>query len=528
MSEAMEEKIHICYKCETRNTAAEVAANQYRCIGCGHDLAHVDTAPNGAVRGVFGWLKQEHDVIGERYRVQTVLGKGGFGATYLVEDLRVNNKRRALKEIPELLFDEYEVSLLSGLEHPSIPDIADRFNEGGMVYLVLKFGGSRTLQSECRSQQRIPYATLKPWALQLANALQYLHSRTPPIIHRDLKPENVLLDEADRVMLIDFGIAKESSSGMTRTLGRAASLGYSPPEQVLGTGTDQRSDIYAYAATLYFALTGQVPAAAHERVAGKPLIPVVELAPDIPAAVDAALTRALNLNINERQANIEELIAVLEDKPQAAAEALMGGQTVKLGDIAYGPVLGTAGIRSQPLPGYMGTAPVQPSAPNRWPLWAGAALAIALLVGGAVYLTRDKGKEEASAVAEQPTPVQPAPIQAAQPVTAPTAAPSAVVNVAPTVPAAPAPSAATAPPPATGGGSALETLNSRLQSRPSEPDTATQPAKRAESIVSGSGPRPAAPTRSAEPRPKPAKPASTDNDDNSGWSIVPGQTQKIR
>ncbi|WP_054774541.1 serine/threonine protein kinase [Methylogaea oryzae] len=212
MSETAAADIHVCSKCETRNTEAEAAANLYRCIGCGQDLAHVDTAPNGAVRGIFGWLKQENDLIGDRYRVKTVLGKGGFGATYLVEDQRVNGKRRALKEIPELLFDEYEVSLLSSLEHPAIPDIADRFTEAGMVYLVLKFGGNRTLQSECRRMNGIPYATLKPWALELGNVLSYLHSRTPPIIHRDLKPENVLLDEGDRVMLIDFGIAKRPTA----------------------------------------------------------------------------------------------------------------------------------------------------------------------------------------------------------------------------------------------------------------------------------------------------------------------------
>lgn len=516
MSETMAAEIHVCSKCETRNTEAEAAANQYRCIGCGQDLAHVDTAPNGAVRGVFGWLKQENDLIGDRYLVKTVLGKGGFGATYLVEDRRVNGKRRALKEIPELLFDEYEVSLLSSLEHPAIPDIADRFTEGGMVYLVLKFGGSRTLQSECRRLQSIPYAKLKPWALQLGNVLEYLHGRTPPIIHRDLKPENVLLDEGDRVMLIDFGIAKESSDGMTRTLGRAASHGFSPPEQVLGTGTDQRSDIYAYAATLYFALTGKTPAAAHERVAGKPLVPASELAQGIPAAVDAALTRALSLNINERQASIEELLAVLEEKPQAAAEALAGDKTVKVGDIAFGPAMGHAGPLSQPLHsvplGHGATL-----AASKWPLWVGAAVTVALLAGGAVYLSRNQHKETAPAVADQPQ-------------TQPTgAAPAATANLAPTAPAMPT-APATAQPPAAAGGSALDILNSRLQARPSEPAVEpSAPAKRAESIVSGT-PSARAPARTGtEPRPaaKP-EPAKADSHESSDWSIVPGQTQKIR
>jgi serine/threonine-protein kinase len=109
---------------------------------------------------------------------------------------------------------------------------------------------------------------------QLCEVLTYLHTREPPIIHRDLKPENILLDEHERIMLIDFGIAKQSvASELTRTLGRAASHGFSPPEQAMGTGTDQRSDIYSLAATIYFVLTGVVPPAAHERVSGHELVP---------------------------------------------------------------------------------------------------------------------------------------------------------------------------------------------------------------------------------------------------------------
>ncbi|MFD2111086.1 protein kinase [Thiorhodococcus fuscus] len=266
------------------------------------------------MRGVLGWLLDIGTLVNDRYRVSAVLGKGGFGVTYLVDDLRLHGKRRALKEVPELYFDEYETRLLGRLTHPAIPDITDRFSADGMVYQVLEFGGDRTLRTEQeRRGGRIPLFVLLPWVQQLCEALQYLHVQDPPVVHRDLKPENVLLDEHERVMLIDFGIAKEAATDtMTRTIGRAVTQGFSPPEQVLGTGTDARSDVYALGAILYFCLTGQMPPAAHERVTGTAIKPLSSVLPDIPPLIESAVMQALELNINLRQQSIPELASVFE------------------------------------------------------------------------------------------------------------------------------------------------------------------------------------------------------------------------
>src|SRR4029077_6798702 len=118
------------------------------------------------------------------------------------------------------------------------------------------------------------------WMRQLCDVLSYLHELDPPVVHRDLKPENILLDERDRIMLIDFGIAKASGDfAVTRTVARSSSHGFSPPEQVLGAGTDERSDVYSLGATMYALLTGKAPPPAHERVAGSELAPPRSLAP---------------------------------------------------------------------------------------------------------------------------------------------------------------------------------------------------------------------------------------------------------
>jgi serine/threonine protein kinase len=323
MSTQEQRDLHICPVCGTANELDELVKHEYRCSHCKLELAYLDVAANGVIRGIFGWLRNVGDIIGNRYQVKSVLGKGGFGATYLVDDLRLSGKRRAIKEIPELLFDEYETTLLSRLNHPSIPDIIDRSIVDGMVYLVLEFGGSHTLGGERKRypEGRIPLAKLLPWMLQLSEVLIYLHSQDPPIIHRDLKPDNILLDENGRIMLIDFGIAKESTpTSMTRTLGRAVTHGFSPPEQAMGTGTDERSDIYALAATFYALLTGVSPPAAHERVAGKDIMPPSQIIPDIPPQLEEAIMQALSLNVNHRQQTMKEFSEALERISPSAHE----------------------------------------------------------------------------------------------------------------------------------------------------------------------------------------------------------------
>jgi eukaryotic-like serine/threonine-protein kinase len=314
-------KMRICPKCETLNDESRLPQTGYRCSECGFEMAYTDQNPNGTVRGIFGYLRPAGEVINNRYRIRQLLGKGGFGSTYLVQDLRVQGKRRALKEIPQVLFDEQEVKLLSQLNHPSIPDITDRFTANELIYLVLEFGGTRTLASECQSLgERIPLSILLPWMRQLCDALIYLHSQNPPVIHRDLKPENVLLDDNDRIMLVDFGIAKvRTEIGGTRMLARAGSQGFSPPEQILGTGTDERSDIYSLGATFYRLLTGQAPPPAHERVAGKEFTSPGTLVPGLPTAIDELIVSMMNLNLNQRPASVERISVALADIEGAPA-----------------------------------------------------------------------------------------------------------------------------------------------------------------------------------------------------------------
>ncbi|MCE5334408.1 MAG: protein kinase [Desulfobacteraceae bacterium] len=309
-------------KCPSCSCEGEPLLNRadYLCPKCGFELAHLDISPNGSIRGVFGFLLTLGQVLQDRYRIQKVLGKGGFGATYLAEDIKLNSKRRALKEIPELLFDEQEVKILSQMSHPSVPDIIDRFRDGCMIYLVLEFGGSRTLGSEClKSGGILPIPAITLYMQQVCEALDYIHSQSPSIIHRDLKPENILIDDNDRIMLIDFGIAKQCDpTAATRLTARASSQGFSPPEQTLGTGTDERSDIYSFGATLYYLLTGKAPAAAHERLLGKEIEPPSKFFPGrLSSRFDRILLSTLSLNANHRPESIGGLQCLIDELKRA-------------------------------------------------------------------------------------------------------------------------------------------------------------------------------------------------------------------
>ena len=317
----------ICPVCQTENPLDALQKRDYRCVECKLEMAHLDYAQDGRVRGVFGWLIAPKTSVQEHYKIHSVLCKGGFGAAYLVYDLHFNGKRSALKEVPSMLFDNQEIGLLGKLHHPAIPGIIDHWTAGGMSYQVLKFSGSRTLGGERLNHpnQRIPMEKLLPWIRQLCDVLAYLHGQHPPIIHHDLKPDNILINEDGGIMLIDVGIVKDSKSrGMIRILDRAASPGFSPPEQEYGSGIDERSDIYALGATFYALLTGQNPPSAHKRVAGEALPPPSQFVPGISRELEGAILKSLSLDMKLRQRSIREFATALEPQKIKSVLYLVG------------------------------------------------------------------------------------------------------------------------------------------------------------------------------------------------------------
>ena len=252
-------------------------------------------------------------VLNSRYRIVKLLGQGGFGAVYKAWDLNLKGPC-AVKENFKLSPAEQaqfsrEASLLFKLHHPNLPRVFDQFTiQGEGQYLVMDFIEGQDLGDLIHDNGGpLPEDTVIGWLTQICEALDYLHSQTPPVIHRDIKPSNIKITPDGRAMLVDFGIAKTGITGTpTTAAARGVTPGYSPPEQYGSAQTDARTDIYAMGATLYALLTGQEPPSSTDRVVGIPLPPPRQLNQGIPPALEALVLKAMAIEPVKRYPSAAE------------------------------------------------------------------------------------------------------------------------------------------------------------------------------------------------------------------------------
>jgi len=262
-------------------------------------------------------------LLQNRYLIEKQIGAGGMGAVYLAVDQRFNN-HLAIKETfhkHDELGDafEREARLLNSLHHPVLPHVSDYFTEAGGHFLVMQFIEGEDLSAILKRQGAFPVPYVMGWMKNLLDALDYLHSQESPIIHRDIKPHNLKLSPRGDVILLDFGLAKlnaEDTTGAISVFGYSRT--YSPLEQIQGTGTDPRSDIFALGATVYHLLTGKPPIDALARAAaivnGKsdPLLLASEMNSEIPVGVANVLNSALALNPDQRFVSAKAMRQALE------------------------------------------------------------------------------------------------------------------------------------------------------------------------------------------------------------------------
>jgi serine/threonine protein kinase len=162
---------------------------------------------------------------------------------------------------------------LARLDHPNLVDVTDFFEERGNAYLVMKLVEGENLAERIAQQGALPESEALTLADQLLEALAHCHNQG--VIHRDVKPQNVIIRPDGRVVLVDFGLVKlwDPNDPHTKTAMRGMGTPeYAPPEQYdMGPGhhTDPRADIYGLGATLYHALTGQLPPTVTQRIASR-------------------------------------------------------------------------------------------------------------------------------------------------------------------------------------------------------------------------------------------------------------------
>lgn len=255
-------------------------------------------------------------IVGGKYKVLNVIGKGGMSTVYLAMNERAN-KQWAIKEVRKDTTTNYqlvkqslitEINMLKELSHPYLPSIVDVIEEEGRFLIVMDYIEGNTLELAVSTIGAQPQDYVIEWGIQLCDVLEYLHTRKPPIIYRDLKPGNIMIRPDGSVCLIDFGIAreyKEAKAGDTTYLG---TKGYAAPEQFGGMGqTDARTDIYNLGATLYHLVTGQNPS-----LPPYEFYPIRYWNPQLSAGLEQIIAKCVQNNPNDRYSSCAEVMYDLQ------------------------------------------------------------------------------------------------------------------------------------------------------------------------------------------------------------------------
>jgi len=279
-------------------------------------------------------VQQLNTALAGRYRIERELGGGGMAMVYLARDER-HDRSVALKVLrPELAAvigaERFlnEIKTTANLQHPHILPLHDSGNVDGTVWYVMPSVEGESLRDRLTRETQLPLEDALIIAREVAGALDYAHRHG--VIHRDIKPENILLHDG-RAMVADFGIALAVSrtEGGTRITETGMSLGtphYMSPEQALGERTiDARTDVYALGCVLYEMLAGEPPftgpsaQAIVAKVMNTMPAPVTATRPTVPAAVDAAIQRALSKLPADRFRSAADFASALLGGPASAS-----------------------------------------------------------------------------------------------------------------------------------------------------------------------------------------------------------------
>ena len=207
-------------------------------------------------------------IVNNRYSLY-YLTAGGMGAVYLAKDINSgemyiikeavsSNKEDQLKLIISLT---QERETLIRIKHPGIVKAYDFFIDGGACYLVIEYVDGSVLEHLIQKTmpEFLDEETVVKWAVEIADALDYLHNQDPPIIYRDLKPDNIMVNKDNNIKVIDFGATRVYKEGHERDTRAIGTAGFAAPEQYGSSQTDCRSDIYSLGATMHYLLTNRYP-----------------------------------------------------------------------------------------------------------------------------------------------------------------------------------------------------------------------------------------------------------------------------
>ncbi|MGE3703228.1 MAG: SUMF1/EgtB/PvdO family nonheme iron enzyme [Hyphomicrobiaceae bacterium] len=267
-------------------------------------------------------------VVG-KYRILGLLGRGGFGITYLAHDTQLGRDVAIKEYLPELLAmrqstghvtarstrhaDNFiwgrerflvEARLLAGLGGtPSVVAVHDFIEANGTAYMVMALVRGESLESRLARIARLAEADLNPFVRPLLAGLDRVHAAN--VLHRDIKPSNIIIDGSGAPTLVDFGASRLALQGRTQAMTVVYTPGYAPPEQMSSVNQGPWTDIYATAAMLYHCIAGVKPPDAMNRIAGEEFLPASAVGKGLySTAFLQGIDAALSLKISVRPQTI--------------------------------------------------------------------------------------------------------------------------------------------------------------------------------------------------------------------------------
>jgi eukaryotic-like serine/threonine-protein kinase len=378
------------------------------CPACGSDTLDID--PRCPTCGEALTSEEALQKIGttvlEHYEITDVLGQGGMSVVYRARH-KLTEQEVALKILPPELAAHNQVKsrfleearALAQLDHPNIVHLYNFGQDQGCLVLAMQLVAGQTWERLILTRGRLDWPTTVSIGIDVLKALELAHSRG--VVHRDMKPSNVLVRADGSALVMDFGIAKmTTSTRLTATGQTMGTVRYMSPEQVRGQEVDVRTDLYSLAITLYESLCGDTPfdGESHFEIMTQHLTaappPLSERGVQVPAALEQVIMTALRKHPDQRPASARQMRAQLEEVRAAAG---------------LRPATDRSTQSDRP-------APVAPARGERRRLWmalaGGAVLVAAVAVFAIVELGSDDGEvapaSAGTSPAARPTEVVPA------------------------------------------------------------------------------------------------------------------------
>ncbi len=348
------------------------------------------------------------------YRIDAVLGHGGFGITYLATDTQLNLKVAIKEYLPSQLavrvagqtvhpkseldeegyrwgLDRFvrEARTLARFRHRNLVRILRFFEANNTAYAVMEYEEGSSLHTWLQMRATPPNEReVLAILLPLLDALQLVHGAD--VLHRDIKPDNIYLRDDGSPVLLDFGAARESRGTRSRNLTTIVTPGYAPFEQYSSNSPQGPwTDIYSLAAVCYRMITGSAPPDAMDRLRQDPLTPAVEAGRGrYRAALLAAIDAALKVNEAERPQSIAQWRPMLlaADPAEASAATVLLARTERPAPMPS-PLVPPPAPQYERPPAAPAEAPrpIEPAAVPRWAAVAAAGLAAIVVIGGVVW-----------------------------------------------------------------------------------------------------------------------------------------------